>query len=121
MSKWIGGYSRFLEEDIPEHVQAYFQVIEQRMLHSEEFMNFWDNMQVPESYGDAIKNFEVEFTQYFGKKRIPVSYLDGGNGGGALLHNNEVVYMLHAGDLIDSYGFPILKKRPVQHLILSKL
>ncbi len=57
-----------LEEDIPEHVQAYFQVIEQRMLHSEEFMNFWDNMQVPESYGDAIKNFEVEFTQYFGKK-----------------------------------------------------
>ncbi len=45
------------------------------------------------------------------EKRIPVSYLDGGNGGGALLHNNEVVYMLHAGDLIDSYGFPILKKK----------
>lgn len=111
LSKWIGGYSRLLDEDIPEHVQAFFLVVEKDMLHNELFMRFWSDMQVPKSYEDAIEKFEVGFSQYFYKNGFHyLTWLEV-MGARALLHMNEVVYLAHAGELIDTYSFPVLKKK----------
>lgn len=111
LSKWIGGYSQLLDENLPEHVQAFFLVIEKDLLRSELFMKFWHEMQVPKFYEDAIKKFEVGFTQYFYKKGFQyLTWLDV-TGAKSLLHMNDVVYLSYAGELIDTYSFPVLKKK----------
>lgn len=111
LSKWIGGYSSLLGEYVPEHVQAYFVVVEKSMLHSSAFMDFWKNMAVIECYEDAIRNFEAGFTQYFLKRGFQyLTWIDL-TGGKVLLKESEVVYMRHAGELIDTYSFPVLKRK----------
>lgn len=111
LSKWIGGYSQLLKENLPEHVQTFFVVVEEGILHNELFMKFWIDMEIPKSYEDAIKRFEVGFTQYFYKNGFQyLTWLDV-MGGKSLLHMDEVVYLSYAGELIDRYSFPVLKKK----------
>lgn len=111
LSKWIGGYSRLLGESLPEHLQAFFLVVERNMLHSKDFIDFWTQMDTIETYKEAVRNFEVGFTQYFSNQGFQyLTWLDI-TGGTDLLKENEVVYMCHAGELIDRYSFPVLKEK----------
>ena len=50
---------------IPEHLQSYFLVIRQRMLHSPEFFDYWKNLKMPENFQEAIRLNETCFTKIF--------------------------------------------------------
>lgn len=50
---------------LPEHLQSSFLVIRSRLLHSEEFRDFWENLKLPQSYQDAVAKNECVFTKYF--------------------------------------------------------
>lgn len=50
---------------IPEHIQSYFLVIRKKMLHSYEFLEYWQNLQTPENFQEAIRLNEVCFTRVF--------------------------------------------------------
>lgn len=57
------------EHIYPEHMQLYFYVIRKRMLHSREFVGYWNI--IPEQITDfrsAIINYEFTFTKYFEKQ-----------------------------------------------------
>ena len=50
---------------IPEHLQSYFLVIRRRLLHSEEFISYWQNSDEAKTFNDAIRFHEVGFTKEF--------------------------------------------------------
>ncbi len=54
------------EEIYPEHIQLYFYVIREQMLHSQEFMDYWKCIteQVTD-FRSAIINYEFAFTKHF--------------------------------------------------------
>ena len=53
----------------PEHVQLYFYVVKSRMLHSKDFLEFWDKVEERVTdFRSAILNYEFAFTDYFAKR-----------------------------------------------------
>lgn len=60
-----GNYSLVL---LPYHVQTYFVVIGKRMLHSEDFSDFWKHVTLSDEYDDTVANFELRFTDYFNSR-----------------------------------------------------
>lgn len=55
-------------EPFEAHIQSYFLLICTRMLHSATFLNFWEEIEYPRAYWDAVKNFEIRFSAYFRDK-----------------------------------------------------
>lgn len=57
------------EKIYSEHIQLYFYVIRERMLHSSEFVNYWTTIsQQVTDFRSAIINYEFAFTEYFQNK-----------------------------------------------------
>lgn len=50
-----------------EHIQAYFLAVRNQMFMSENFYTFWEKLSYPNNHQEAVENFEIAFTQYFGK------------------------------------------------------
>lgn len=96
---------------IEEHIQAYFLYIKSRMLHSNSFMEFWDNISYPQTYNEAIHNFEIKFTVFFEKRGfIGRSFCDLERAG-IEIHYNENPYLLYPYELIRKMRCPILKRK----------
>lgn len=53
---------------IREHIQSYFLVVRSRMLHSEEFITYWETSEKAQGFQDAITWHEVLFTETFFEK-----------------------------------------------------
>lgn len=53
---------------VPEHIQSYFLVVRERLLHSDDFIGFWEEMVYPKDVDEAIRVFELAFTQQFSQK-----------------------------------------------------
>ena len=50
----------------PEHLQIYFYVVRNKMLHSREFIDYWNGIEDRiTDFRSAILNYEFEFTSYF--------------------------------------------------------
>lgn len=111
LTKWKEGYSEFLNRNIPEHVQSYFLVFNESLMHSECFKNFWKEMKVPKTCIEAIEFFEIALTQYLlGKGYIYSTWIDKCNAN-TLLEEGKVIYVSNPDKLITEYSFPVLKKR----------
>lgn len=52
-------------EIISPHVQSYFILIKKRMFTCRAFKLFWQNLKYPTYYKEAIKKFEIYFSEYF--------------------------------------------------------
>ncbi len=50
---------------IPEHIQSSFICIRSNMLNSPEFVSYWNNMSMVNSYGEAVGKHEAIFTEKF--------------------------------------------------------
>jgi rhamnosyltransferase len=50
---------------IPEHLQSFFMVVGERMLHSREFYDYWDTMPYYKDFNDLLDNYEFSFTKKF--------------------------------------------------------
>ena len=48
---------------IPEHLQSYFTVYNHRVIASDAFWNFWENMKEYDNYIDVVGNCESQFTK----------------------------------------------------------
>lgn len=61
ISKFDGGDTVY-----PEHLQTYFYVIRNKMLHSADFAEYWGNIvEKVTDFRSAILNYEFAFTKYF--------------------------------------------------------
>lgn len=92
------------------HIQSYFLLIRKKLLYSSEFKKFWEEMEYPDSFTQAIIKFELGFNEYFSK---------GGFKGTALTdlppaslpEKIEAPHLLCALELICDMGIPILKRK----------
>lgn len=52
-------------DDISEHLQSYFLVLESDLIHSSCFYSFWDALPYFKNWEDAVKFGEINFTVFF--------------------------------------------------------
>ena len=50
---------------IPEHIQSSFICVRKPMMNSQEFHDYWENMDAVHSYGEAVGKHEAIFTKRF--------------------------------------------------------
>lgn len=95
----------------PEHIQSYFLVCRKSIISVPSFYEFWKAMHYANSYIDAIKNFEVAFSDFFHKKGfISTSYLEVIKPN-VELEYNRMIYYDKPYHLVVNCGFPVLKKK----------
>lgn len=99
---------------IPEHIQSFFMGIRNRMFMSNEFLMFWEKLDLSDKgLLDAILAFELTFTNYFSrcgyrwKAYTETENLDAGTD--RTLNFNP--YYLTPLELIRDYKCPIVKKK----------
>lgn len=100
---------------IKEHLQSFFIVIRRKMLHSEDFINYWLNMPEFKSFNDVIENYEMRFTEYFYNRGYTFECLadmqSNDSADNAEINFCQYIYLQY--ELIAKRNFPFLKKKPV--------
>lgn len=96
---------------IPTHIQSYFLAVRKKVLLSEDFRFFWENMNYPEKLDDAVLNFEVKFTDYFSKCKYKyLTYVDV-MGDDYLINKKESPYLHYAVELLATTRMPLIKRK----------
>lgn len=105
-----GGFDKKLGA-YDKHIQSYFIVFRHRTFHSSQFRSFFENLELPENYHEAIVRFELQLNKVLA---------DGGFRGisqmdlfpfGQDVHENENPYMMYPLELIRDCHIPILKRK----------
>lgn len=97
-------------EPFEAHIQSYFLLICSRMLHSAAFLKFWEEMEYPLAYMEAVKNFEILFTTYFRNKGFKgVAYCDLDNIG--IYDEFLNPFIEYPYELVKELKCPILKRK----------
>lgn len=121
-SKWISGKSTFLNNDeLPEHLQAYFLVIKNRMLCDNAFLEFWRNMEKISVYTDAIRYFEISFTTFFKNKGFKYGSWIDFYGNNKYLLPGSVIYINHPYELVSECNFPFIKHKAINIINFSNI
>ena len=95
----------------PYHIQTYFVVIKQDMLHSEGFKKFWSDLQIPGCYSEAVEYFELRFTSYFNSLGyLSGSYIDCESFCRSENETQAYVFM-DSLRLVSEYRCPLIKKK----------
>lgn len=99
------------------HLQGYFLVIQKRLLHSREFQAFWENIEYPEEYTEAIFSFEVGISQFFLKKGYVLKSIYDTEKLG-ISKDNEFgnLYFSHIFDLVTKLRYPVLKVKSIENM-----
>jgi lipopolysaccharide biosynthesis protein len=99
------------------HIQSYFLLLRKDILDSKAFFDFWNEMQYPDNYEEAIINFEVRFTSYFevhGFKGHAVYGIDN-----ATDQNSINPLMKYPDTLVSDEKLPILKIKTLSFMNIS--
>ena len=99
---------------IPEHIQSFFIVIRNRMFMSNEFLMFWEKLDLSDKgLLDAILEFELTFTKHFSKCGYRFSAYTETKNMDAVTDKalNFNPYYLTPLELIKDYNCPIIKKK----------
>lgn len=103
--------SPYWEDEIPYHIQPYFTVIRERLLHSLDFKAFWSSMIIPKGYFEAVDNFELRFASYFcGKGYSCGAYID--NSEFCQTREERMAYIFfNTYKLVSKYRCPLIKRK----------
>lgn len=99
------------------HLQGYFLLIQNRLLHSREFYDFWKGLEYPKDYTSAIFSYEIGLSQYFLKKGYVLkSVYDTERIG--ISRDNEFgnLYFSHIYELVTKLRYPVLKVKSVENM-----
>lgn len=97
--------------EIPSHIQTYFLVCKKSLFLSNCWKEFWSSLKYPRSYDEAVESFEISFTGYFSEKGYQGSAFTDECPIGAEYGKNP--YLYHFRELIQNFGFPVIKRRVV--------
>ena len=98
------------------HVQSYFLVFHSRVLKSDLFRRFWENFTYPETYPEAILNYELKINDFLESGGyVPLALTDVW---GMTFKGSENPYLDYSLELVRDKEFPILKKKSL--LITNK-
>lgn len=99
------------KEPLPYHLQGYFIVCRKNLFMDDAFYAFWEQLDYPASYSEAVLNYEINFTTYMrmaGYKGI--SYVEACNAE-HLLEYGKNPYVEKAKELLEEIRLPILKRK----------
>lgn len=108
-----GGWQESQYGCLPEHIQSFFLVAREKLLHSDSFKRFWD--EIPEDTQDVhktIEEFEVRFTYFFEKQGFkwePAADTRVLDYRGNITPINQNVY--NCAELIEKFHCPVIKRR----------
>ncbi len=89
------------------HIQSYFLLFKNRVLHTDFFFDYWNNLLVPSDWHDVVSICEVGLTEKFEEKGFSCgsvyNFPD-------LTEKEANVTFIYAAELIER-GFPLLKKK----------
>lgn len=94
---------------IPEHLQSYFLYIKRRMLHSKDFLKFWNDMPYCRDFSDVLTKYEQSFTQHFNERGYQSKAYYTVEKLGEKKEFNKIPYFVYAYDLVEKLHYPILK------------
>lgn len=105
---------------VPEHVQSYFLNVKRRLLHSDDFREFWETLATAVNPYEAIRSYEVNFTQAFSQKGYTYdAYLKSENNHPTNLELNINPFIYEAVNLVASQRAPFIKKKALQRMFLD--
>ncbi len=96
---------------IPEHIQSYFLVVRQRMLHSPEFLQYWEDAKVASNFDEAVMYHEVCFTKIFFDKGFNYAVYCDTRDWEKVSDSKINHYLLSTEKLLKEYHCPVLKKK----------
>ncbi|MCR5623323.1 MAG: rhamnan synthesis F family protein [Treponema sp.] len=106
------GMTRYLaqpEQNIAEHIQAYFLVFRRRVLSDASFRAFWESLIYPRDYDEAVLRFEIALSQtLFFCGFTGATYAEAC---GWQFHEDGNDYVRYPLELIRDARLPLLKKR----------
>jgi|GEM_PF-4730420 len=106
--KDLTDFSVYTEE---EHIQTYFMNIGKKLLHSNDFYQFWDEIKVFNIFDMSIWEYELSFTQYCKEKSYTVkSICDFSEFTSDRYELNFNISFTAIKDVLIS-GFPFLKRK----------
>lgn len=103
---------------VSQHVQSYFIVIKRKMFLSCEFLKFWNELDYPLNYKEAVLNFEVHFSEYF--MSVGFSYASWIEKQQNQLFPQEDLCLLCYEDWMIKLRFPIYKRKEYSLLKYKK-
>ncbi len=112
LSRYPGGkLPDYGNEEIPAHIQGYFLACKKEMFRSPFWKEFWERLEYPATYWDAVRKYEIYFSEYFeGKGFRSKAWTDSC---GVEIGYGENPYLTRASQLIKGAGFPVLKRKAV--------
>lgn len=97
---------------IPEHLQTYFIVIRSKMLHCQQFKDYWEQMPWFTTRDETVRKHELQFTNYFSSLGFSYTSLADTEINDSLnTENNYTQYAFLSYELIKKRNFPFLKKQ----------
>jgi len=97
---------------IPPHIQAYFLVFNKKLIMSRDFWEYWDQLQYPQNYDEAVIYFEGGISVFFRKRGYSLSVYCKPE---RLERKREIQAvnntLLYCGELIVRYKCPFLKRK----------
>lgn len=120
LSRHPGGEGKLSSGDeMPQHIQSFFLVCRKSLFLSSDWINFWEKLEYPSNYQDAVENFEIGFSNYFTKKGyLNKAYTDIGCTK-IIYGRNPCIYCFY--DLIRQDKFPVLKRRTFSLIYFEEL
>lgn len=99
------------------HLQGYFLVINKRLLQSRDFADFWEGLNYPGTYTEAIFDFEIGISQYFLKKGYTLKSIYAPEKIDVPKDNNYGnLYFSHAYELVIGARCPVLKVKSIENM-----
>lgn len=97
---------------LPYHIQPYFLVIRQRMLHSVDFKEFWETLGEINHYSDAVANYELRLTKFFNDRGYSSeTYVDSSIYASKNYDDNYIYIAYEGYELISKYKCPLIKRK----------
>lgn len=99
------------------HLQGYFVIINERLMHSLDFSAFWEDLEYPETYTETIFRFEIGLSQYFLEKGYILKSIYSPDKINVSKDNDfGNLYFSHAYELVCKAGCPVLKVKSIENL-----
>lgn len=105
------GLTRYCGDLFIPHIQGYFLLVKSQMLHSTEFRVFWDSLEYPQSYEEAVQNFEIRFTVFFQKAGFHGDAYCRLETVGINDIFNQNPYIRNPYELVKDLQYPVLKRK----------
>ncbi|MCI8454954.1 MAG: hypothetical protein HFE84_10130 [Lachnospiraceae bacterium] len=104
--------SAYFYRELPYHIQTYFLVVRDRLLHAPAFCRFWDTLEPVNGFTDAVTKFELRFTAFFQKEGfLAASYVDCACMEQEKTENRLPYIMYEPYEMIKEHHCPILKRK----------